>query len=581
MTTFKKVVRSVFFLFVFISANCFAQGTWSSVTNVAPDYNGGVMLLLSDGTVIAKTYTGGSDSMGVVWDRLIPDTNGSYINGRWDTIASMHDSRLYFGSQVLTDGRVYVGGGEYGTGAYLAEVYNPVTNSWTPTPSTGHFFADANSKILPDGKVLHATLDGSGDQTYIYDPGTNTWGSAPIMCHGGHDESSWVQLADASILFVDIGTQNSERYIPSLNQWVVDATVPDSLYDGNDYEMGAGFLLPDGRAWFMGATGHTAYYTPSGNTSPGTWAAGPDIPFGFGTTDAAAAMMVNGKILMCASPRPQFSNDYPSPTKYFEFDYLTDTYLQISAPGAGGADSLNIPCYYTNMLDLPNGQVLYCNQGDNQYYIYTPNGNPLPAGVPTIANVTAITCDTFRVRGTLFNGISEGAAYGDDWQMATNYPVVCLKNGPYVYYAKTFNWNRTGVQTGSLADTTYFTLPAGLQAGTYSLVLSANGIGSLSNTFVYTPCSVGIAENEKTGTTLSVYPNPANEMVTVSFKTNNPENYNVKVLDIFGRTVKEENARSISGENSHPLTLDALAKGVYMIVVKFGELTYKTKLILK
>src|ERR1700757_500934 len=159
MATFKKVVLPVFFLFIFISANCFAQGTWTSVTNVAPDYNGGVMLLLSDGTVIAKTYTGGADSMGVVWDRLIPDTNGSYINGRWDTIASMHDSRLYFGSQVLKDGRVYVSGGEYGTGASLAEVYNPVTNSWTPTPNPGHYFADANSKILPDGKVLHGSLD--------------------------------------------------------------------------------------------------------------------------------------------------------------------------------------------------------------------------------------------------------------------------------------------------------------------------------------------------------------------------------------------------------------------------------------
>ena len=33
----------------------------------------------------------------------------------------------------------------------------------------------------------------------------------------------------------------------------------------------SGFLLPDGRAWFLGATGQTAYYTPTGTTTPGAW----------------------------------------------------------------------------------------------------------------------------------------------------------------------------------------------------------------------------------------------------------------------------------------------------------------------
>ena len=44
--------------------------------------------------------------------------------------------------------------------------------------------------------------------------------------------------------------------------------------------------------------------TPSGTASPGTWAAGPDIPSAKGTPDAPAAMMVNGKILCAVSPVP-------------------------------------------------------------------------------------------------------------------------------------------------------------------------------------------------------------------------------------------------------------------------------------
>ncbi|NOU08308.1 MAG: M48 family metalloprotease, partial [Hyphomicrobiaceae bacterium] len=41
---------------------------------------------------------------------------------------------------------------------------------------------------------------------------------------------------------------------------------------------------------------------------------------------------------------------------------------------------------------------------------------------------------------------TEGAAYGDDWQMSTNYPLVRLTSGGgTVYYARTFNWSSTGV----------------------------------------------------------------------------------------------------------------------------------------
>jgi hypothetical protein len=579
MIAFKKFC-SVFFLIFFISLKSFSQGTWTPVTTPAPDYNGGVMLLLSNGTVICKTYTGGTDSMGIVWDRLTPDTSGSYANGTWDTIAAMHDSRLYFSSQVLKDGRVYVAGGEYGTGGSRAEIYNPVTNKWTFAPNNSLNFSDANSEVLPDGKILQAVV-GSGTQTIIYNPVTNTWG-ASHFCLGGHDESSWVKLADGSVLFIDIGTRNSERYIPATNTWVVDANLPVDIYDGFDFEMGAGFLLPDGRAWFLGGTGHTAYYTPSGSSSPGVWAAGPDIPLGYATTDAAAAMMIDGKILLCASPAPQTTGAYPSPTAYWEFDYLTNTYLQVPAPGGGGADTLSIPCYYTNMLDLPDGKVLYCNQGDLQYDIYTPAGTQLAAGEPTVATVTETACDTFRVTGTLFNGISGGAAYGDDWQMSTNRPIVRLMQGPYVYYTKTFNWNRTGVQTGNLADTVFFTIPSGLQPGTYSLVLSANGIGSVPQTFVYSLCGTDVAKNNNTNpTSLSVFPNPADEIVTLDFKTSSTENYTVKVLDIFGRIIKEETGRSSIGENAHTLNLAEFAKGVYTITLTQGESVSKTKLVLK
>ena len=466
------------------------QGSWAPVITPAPHLNGGVMLLLSDGTVMCKTAAG-VDGYGNLWDRLTPDIHGSYVNGTWSSMSPMINTRLFFSTQVLKDGRVYVAGGEYGSGGASAEVYNPLADSWTACPSIGHTISDANSEILPDGKVLQGmvTFDSSWNLAAckVYDPIANTY-SAPVVGHGMHNESTWVKLADNSILYVDRDQVTSERFIPSLNQWVVDGILPVSLYDSYGSESGPAFLLPDGRAFFLGATQHTAYYTPSGNASPGIWVAGPDMPNLQGMPDAAGAMMVNGKILIAVSPVPTSSNHFPQPTTFYVFDYLTNTYSIINAPD--GNVYLPISCYVTNMLDLPDGSVLYSQQQESnssQYYIFTPYGAPLAAGKPTINTISQSSCDSFKLTGTLFNGISEGAVYGDDWQNESNYPIVRLTSGANVYYCRTYNWNRTSVMTGNLPDTVHFTLPAGLPHGIYSLRVIANGNPSDSIQFIPFP----------------------------------------------------------------------------------------------
>jgi hypothetical protein len=138
----------------------------------------------------------------------------------------------------------------------------------------------------------------------------------------------------------------------------------------------------------------------------------------------------------------------------------------------------NTPSYNTIMLDLPDGTVLF-SHGSSQLYVYQPAGAPLPFGKPAITGVTKNTNGSYHLVGTGLNGISEGAAYGDDNQMSTNRPIVRLigQNG-LTYYARTFNWSSTGVMTGNNSLTTEFTLPAGIPNGTYSVYAVANGIAS-------------------------------------------------------------------------------------------------------
>jgi hypothetical protein len=477
-------------------------GTWTPLVNLAPG-SIGTMLLLTDGTVMAQ------NGSGVGWCRLTPDMNGSYVNGTWSTMASMNSTRLYYSSDVLRDGRVLVAGGEYGTGTTNSEVYDPVNNTWTvvavppglitmnnqPNVNTGQNsagFIDSVSKILANGNVLVAPVEPvTYGGTVIFNPTLNTWSAGPTLFRGFYqDEASWVKLPDDSILTVDPFGTSSERYIPSLNQWINDANVPVALYDPYGSELGAAFLLPDGRAFFLGATGNTAFYTPGGGTNMGTWSAGPVIPNSQGTPDAPAAMMVNGHILCAVSPTPTSANHFPSPTSFYEYDPVGNSFTQVNGPA--GSTYSSAP-YIMRMLDLPDGTVLFVASG-NQLYDYQPAGSALAAGKPGITGITTNLDGSYHLTGTLLNGISEGAAYGDDAQMNSNYPLLRMTNSTgNVYYARTFNWSSTGVMTGSTPESTDFTLPAGLPVGTYSLVVVANGISSDPVSFSYIPDALQIA----------------------------------------------------------------------------------------
>ena len=572
-------------MLAFSFVQIYAQGTWTPLNHKTPYTNGGVMemLLLTDGTVMAKTDSIANNQSGSgTWSKLTPDNHGSYVNGTWTNLASMSKRRLYFSSQVLRDGRVLIIGGENGNGTSSAEIYDPLINTWTllfpPLGGAGTLYSDGNSEILPDGKVMVSKFYGPGFyRTEVYDPLLNTW-TAGVSSHYNSDESAWLKLPDNSILFVGLGSHNSERFIPSLNQWRVDDSVPVSLYDPYGFESGPSFLLPDGRAFFIGSLPNTAYYTPSGDTSKGTWTAGPAIPNSGGIPDGSGAMMVNGKILTAFSPTPDSAHHFTTPSTFYEFDYLTNTFTQILAPD--GLDTLKGRTADIMMLDLPDGTILYGNQSSSQCYVYTPDGTPLAAGKPTINNITQSGC-TFTITGTLFNGISEGADFGDDWQMTTNRPIIRLQKDSTIYYARCTNWNRTGVQTGTLPDTAEFTVPAGLPSGGYSLVVTANGNASDSIHFNYTACTLGIAEAESLNDNLSAYPNPANDEITVAYKSKVNGNYRIKIVDIIGRIVNEESDKAIAGNNFHQINLNGITSGIYLLSVQQGDAVYYLKIIVK
>jgi hypothetical protein len=476
-------------------------GSWTPLTNLIPDVNGAqTMMLLSDGTVMVM---GGSDNASNVWYGLTPDSTGSYVKGTWFQLASSSVQRLFAPMVTLPDGRVMILGGEYSgpnTDPNLnntGEIYNPVTNKWTGIAKFPQAqFGDDPLEVLPNGQVLAGYIfDG---RTYIYNPASNTWKQTGTKVGGDRsDEESWVKLPDDSILSYDVfnstntptSDSSAQRYIPSKNQWVATGNLtnaagqPLTLTSADvGFELGPAMLLPDGRVIQFGGTGTTAYYTPSTDT----WTQGPDIPDSLVATDNPAAVLPNGHVLVAFSPfgsNPDGSFAFPPPTSVYELDPIANTWTQVDPPANFGLDQEN--AFATTMLVLPTGQVMMTNF-TRQLEIYTPDGAPQASWAPTIQSI-ARAGSTFTLTGTQLTGLNEGAAYGDDWQMASNYPLVRLTSiaTGAVSYARTSNWSTTGVQTGNAPVTVNFTLPTGNFSGTYLLQAVANGIASTPRLVVF------------------------------------------------------------------------------------------------
>ena len=278
----------------------------------------------------------------------------------------------------------------------------------------------------------------------------------------------------------DAAPHGSQRYNPAPNTWISCGSTPGVLPDST-FEMGPCSLLNDGRLLSLGATGQTAIYTPPASeptdVAAGSGIAGPIMPNSpttgtpFGCDDAPSAIMPNGRVLFIADSG---GANFSPPTACFEFDPATNTIASAPSPSAA---LTNASAYINRMLMLPSGEVLL-STSSQELYLYAPSGTAQGAWRPTISSIVDQHNGSFSLTGTQLNGLSEGACYGDDAQMATNYPSVTLTDGAgNVYFATTNGFSTMGVATGSASVSAIFN-PGRAPNGSYSLAVIANGISS-------------------------------------------------------------------------------------------------------
>ncbi len=470
--------------------------SWTRITNSAPS-NVGTMLLLTDGTVVTHS----SDSGGNGWQRLTPSASGSYVDGTWSRTAPMGKGRLYFASHVLPNGNLWVLGGEYSDPNLTAnwtntgEVYNTLTDTWTPIADHPESqYGDVPSMLMNKGKILAGSL--SGRNTYFYDIASNTW-SAPMAkaYDDSSDEETWVKMPDGKVMNYDLfqsintGGAYAEVFDGKTGSWsgrspsdgTAAGSIPQLSSSALGAELGAALTLRSraqlGKVLYIGATGHTATYTVGTNT----WAPGPDImgtmPDGssvlFGSDDAPAAELPNGHVVLAADSGPT-NGTFAGPTQIFDYDPVNSTISPVQPPLPF---VISGPAFLARMLMLPTGQALL-TQGDNNVWVYTPDGKANAKSQPAVSNVHYDGGGVFTLTGQRLNGISAGSSYGDDAESDENYPIVSFKDGAgEVRYGRTTNWSSTGVHATKV-QTVNFTLKSGTPAGVQAMTVSGAGIPS-------------------------------------------------------------------------------------------------------
>jgi hypothetical protein len=495
-----------------LPANQAPASPWTPMTN-QPNFlvdGASVPILLTDGSVLVQ------DAGFPDWWKLTPDKNGSYVNGTWTQVASLPAtySPLYHSSAVLPDGRLIIEGGEYllnadqtaliPTWTPQGAIYDPIANTWTqiaPPPFFTGFgshpqtIGDAQSVVLANGTYMQANC--CTVEQALLNSKTLTWTQTGSNKFDINDEEGWTLLPNKKVLTVDAyvplgipfmpdGT-NSEIYDPRTGSWSSAGSTKVQLWDSSaacggeavaTFEVGPAVLRPDGTVFYTGsntcpdpstasgfASGHTAIF----NSFTGKWTAGPDMPGGNNIADGPAALEPNGKVLMFASPG--FGD---APSAFFEWDgrNISSVPGTPNTPGDGS--------FFGNMLVLPTGQILFTDFSDD-IEIYTPTPGH-PQNAEPIVLFTPIFLDrghSYQIFGFRFNGVSQGAAYGDDIQGATNYPLVRITNliTGHVFYSRTHDHSSMAVASNDLVST-HFDIPSNQEVGISKLEVVANGIAS-------------------------------------------------------------------------------------------------------
>jgi hypothetical protein len=199
----------------------------------------------------------------------------------WSATGEKNDHGYAAAATLLSDGKVLVAGGmtfslpDNYDRLDLAEVYDPVTGSWSATSNMHTKTRPVAAILQPDGKVLVVGSTFSPSSSVIsavevYDPASETWTALPVR--PGIEYTDATLLSDGAVLLR--GVEDTEQhactadlYDPQTGSWTTASTGPwcggsfTLLLDGTVLVAGDRDCNGDGVCVSSGAA---ALYVPAG-----------------------------------------------------------------------------------------------------------------------------------------------------------------------------------------------------------------------------------------------------------------------------------------------------------------------------
>jgi len=245
------------------------HGSWSSAPSMAigRGYHTATLLHNGKGLVV-----GGSQEFSALSTAELYDP----ASRTWSRAGTPIGARVDHTATLLRSGKVLLVGGARSLPTFgldilaSAELYDPQTNSWSPASTMRTPRAKHTATLLDDGRVL--IVGGVGDLTSesarvlasaeLYDPVSNSWSAVPSLAQARAWHSA-VLLADHRVLVLGgadwnrsngiatgtAPTNHVEVYDPATNRWSAASSMHFTRI------LPTSTLLPDGRVLVVGDSG--------------------------------------------------------------------------------------------------------------------------------------------------------------------------------------------------------------------------------------------------------------------------------------------------------------------------------------
>ena len=186
--------------------------------------------------------------------------------------------------------------------------------------------------------------------------------------------------------------------------------------------------------------------------------------------------------------------------------------------------------------------------------------------------------------------------YGSEttWELTSSAGAIIASGGPWANLTASGQTVRPTVNVnGLMANQCYiFTiydaygdgLNSGFGTGSFSVKDVNNTVLLSGGTFTTEESGLiktGIAGIDETSITLfNVYPNPASDLVNISFEGENTD-YSISLMDIQGRVISSREIANASGEQMVSFSTENVAKGSYIVAVTSNGATTTKNVVIK